>query len=107
MFGILFLYLIGKYFYKLAEENSQNKWLYAVLGIVIYYFGVFLGGFILGFIFLIADFDFDWDNNTLNNLIAIPFGFTADYLFYSILKKRWLTKIEIKDEIQDIGKEVD
>jgi glycopeptide antibiotics resistance protein len=104
MFGVLFLYFIGKYFFKLAEDNNQNKWLYAILSIVIFYVGSFFGGIVLGIIFLLFDFDYDWDNDKANSIIAIPFGFLADYLFYIILKKKWQSKIEIQDEIQDIGK---
>ncbi len=104
MFGILFLYFIGKYFYTLAEKNEQNKWLYAILAIVVFYAGTFIGGIILGIFLLLFGVDFDWENNQVANIIALPFGFLADYLFYIILKKRWKVSIEVEDEIQDIGK---
>jgi hypothetical protein len=104
MFGVLFLYFIGKYFFKLAEDNNQNKWLYAILSIIIFYVGSFFGGIFLGIIFLLIDFDFDWNDEKANSIIALPFGFLADYLFYIILKKKWQIKIKDIDEIQDIGK---
>ena len=34
MLGLLLIYFIGKYFYDLAAEFEKNKWLYAILGVV-------------------------------------------------------------------------
>ena len=107
MFGIIFLYYIGKYFYTLAEENEQNKWLYAILSIVVFYAGTFIGGIILAICLLIFGIDFDSIDDKAANIIALPFGFLADYLFYIILKKRWQVGIEVEDEIQDIGKNLE
>ena len=104
MLGIVFLYFIGKYFYKLAEEYNKNKWLFAILGVVVYYAGIFLGGIILGLLDVLIGFNFDWDNNLALGLIAIPFGMGSAYLFYYILKKQWKkTFVVVKDEIQEIG----
>lgn len=55
MLGLVFIYFIGKYFYKLVEEFGKSKWGFVILGVVLYYGGVFLGGIILGFLFLIWD----------------------------------------------------
>ncbi len=51
----LLIYFIGKYFYKLSEEYNQNKWLYAILGIVVYY----AAGICLGFVLALADLVFE------------------------------------------------
>lgn len=108
MIGILFIYLIGKYFYKLAEEYNQNKWLFAILSIVIYYVGTAIGGAIIGVLSLVCGFTVDWDNTILMSLIAIPFGFGTCWLFYYLLKKNWESKIQIEIEtIDDIGKNQD
>ena len=104
MFGILFLYFIGNYFYKLAADCNQNKWLYAVLSIIIFYIGTFIGGIVLGIFFLIIDYDYDWNNNSANSIIAIPFGFLADYLFYYMLNKKWQVDVSVEESIEDIGK---
>ena len=106
MFGILFIYFIGKYFYKLAEENQQNKWLFAILSIVIFYTGAFFGGIFLGIFFLMIDYDYDWNNDRTNSLIGLPFGFLADYLFYYILKKKWQVELKEEDNIENIGKNI-
>ena len=105
MLGLVFLYFIGKYFYKLAEKFNEKKWLYAILGIGVYYVGTFIGGIILGIIDGLTNIDFDWENDIALGLIALPFGIAATFIFYYILKKHWEKSIVFKeDEIQDIGK---
>lgn len=108
MLGIVFLYFIGKYFYKLAEQFDKNKWLFAILGVVIYYVGTFVGGAILGIMDGLLDIGFDWDNNLALGLVALPFGIGAAYLFYFLLKKQWEKSVVlVKDEIHDIGKRLE
>jgi MFS family permease len=106
MFGIVFIYFIWKYFADLAKKNKKGHFWYAVGGIVVYYLGTMLGGLILGIFFLLIDYNYDWDNNTMGNtLIAIPFGYLACYLYSYILKKKWEVEIKIEDSIDDIGSE--
>lgn len=108
MLGILLIYFIGRYFYRLAEEFNQNKWLYAILGIVTYYVGTFVGGIILAIFDEFLTMEINWENNFTLGLIALPFGIALTYLFYYLLKRKWEKSITIiKDEIQDIGKPVD
>lgn len=105
MLGILLIFFIGKYFYKLAEKFKQNKWLFAVLGVVVYYVGTFIGGVVLAVLDELLDLRIDWDNNFLLTLIAIPFGIGAAYLFYFIINKKWEKTIVLdENEIQNIGK---
>jgi len=108
MLGFLFIYLIGKYFYKLADEYKQNKWLFAILSIIVYYVGTAIGGLIIGSLSLLFGFTVDWDNQLLMSLIALPFGFGTCWLFYFLLKKNWESKAQISIEtIDDIGKDND
>ena len=88
----------------MAADNNQNKWLYAILSIAIFFIGTVLGAIILNVVFLIIDYNYDWDNDKANSIIAIPFGLLADYLFYYILNKKWQIAIEVNDDIDDIGK---
>lgn len=105
MLGILFIYFIGKYFYKLAEQFNKNKWLFAILGVVIYYVGTFVGGVVLGIMDGLLDLGFNWDNDMALGLVALPFGIASAYLFHFLLKKQWEKSVVIiEDEIQDIGK---
>ncbi|MFC4721276.1 hypothetical protein ACFO5O_03000 [Geojedonia litorea] len=105
MLGIILIYFIGKQFYTLAEDFNKNKWLYAILSVVIYYVAGFIFGTILAVLDLIFEWGIDWDNNFGLNLLGIPIGLLADWGFYYMLKKKWeQSTVLIKDEIQNIGK---
>ena len=106
MIGILIIFFIGKYFYKLAETFNQNKWVFAILGVISYYVGTLVGGFFLGLFDELLGLNVDWDNTLLLTFIAIPFGVGTAYLFYFILQKKWeKSYVEPENEIQDIGRE--
>ena len=106
MLGIIIIVIIGRQFFKLAEQYKQNKWLFGILGVVSYYVGAFIGGGILGVFDVVLDLGIDWDDNLLMSVIAIPFGIGSVALFYYLLKKNWSRRVIIEDvnEIQDIGK---
>jgi len=102
MFGLILIYWVGKYFYQLAEKYNQNKWLYAILGIVIYFVSQLLTGLFLGILDMIFGWNINWDNTAIN-LLGLPIGIGFSYLLYILLEKKW-KKEEVKiDSIQDIG----
>ncbi|MDO5969724.1 hypothetical protein Q4Q35_07880 [Flavivirga aquimarina] len=108
MLGLLLIYFIGKRFYDLSEEYSQNKWLYAILGIVIYYVGTFIVSIVLAVLIEFGIIDIDLENSFVIGLIALPFGIGAVYLFYILLEKKWKKAVVVvKDEISDIGKNIE
>jgi hypothetical protein len=47
MLGLVFIYFIGRYYYKLAENHNRSKWGFAVLGVATYYGGTFAAGALL------------------------------------------------------------
>ncbi|WP_274475706.1 hypothetical protein [Mangrovimonas aestuarii] len=103
MLGFVLIYWIGKYFYRLADQFNQKKWLFAILGVGFYYASMFVGGAILGFLDALFNWGVNWDNAFIG-LLAIPFGLSAVYLFYTLLKKKWEKSfVEEKDEIDQIG----
>lgn len=105
MLGLLLIFFIGKYFYELAQDFYKHRWLYAIIGIVVYYAAGGIFGVILGVIDMIFTLNIDWENAFGLNLLGIPIGLAACYGFYIILKKRWQNEVELaKDEIDDIGK---
>ncbi|MFD1163550.1 hypothetical protein [Hwangdonia seohaensis] len=105
MLGILLIYFIGKRFYDLSVDYQQNKWLYAILSVVVYYTGTFLAGLILGVLIALGIMDLDPENTFVISIITVPFGLGFVYLFYILLEKKWKkTVVVIKDEINDIGK---
>lgn len=90
MLGILLLYWIGKYFYKLAEEHNRSKWGFAVLGIITYYVGTFLFGIILGIVSELVSPGFvETINDILLGIIVLPFGILGCYIFYKLLENSW------------------
>jgi hypothetical protein len=102
MLGLVLLYWIGKYFYKLAEDYDKSKWGFAILGIVVYYAVSIV--FVTIIMLIFPKFS-DSSNDLIMSLIALPFGLLACYLFYYFLEKSWKdSKILDKDEIDNIGK---
>ncbi len=107
MLGLVLIYWIGKYFYVLAEKYNQNKWLYAILGVVIYYLGQIIFGVILAIFNEFLEFNINLDDVVIN-LLGIPIGGLACYGFYKILENNW-KKIQLQpiENIDDIGKDID
>lgn len=107
MLGILLIYFIGKRFYDLAFEFNQNKWLFAILSIVVYYAAGLVFGVIIAFLDILFDWGINWDNNLGLNLLGIPIGLIAVWGFYMILERKWKkSTVIIKNEIGDIGKKL-
>lgn len=105
MLGLLLLYWVGKYFYKLAEEYKKNKVGFAILGIVVYYGGSFFFGILIGFFIEIFNPGFiDTVDEMIFGLLMIPFGVLSCYTFYKIMEKTWKKNIEVID-LEDFGKE--
>jgi hypothetical protein len=104
MLGILFIYFIGKYFYDLAIFHKKSKWLFTIFGVISYYAGTLLGGFLLGLFSVLFSIEIDWNNNILISVLAIPFGVGTSYLVYILLKRKWSSEVKIEETIDTIGK---
>lgn len=106
MLGLVLLYWIGKYFYKLAEEYSKSKWGFTVLGIVSYYGGTLFFGFTFGIIAEIISFGYlDDFNDSVLGLLALPFGILSCYILYKYLEKTWKKEDpRNNNDIDEIGK---
>ncbi|WP_194767223.1 hypothetical protein [Tamlana sp. I1] len=105
MLGLVLLYWIGKYFYKLAEDYNKSKWGFAVLGIITYYGGIVLFSFITGIVMeLVSPGLIERFNDTLLGFAMLPFGILSCYLFYKYLEKKWYkNKPNVNDLIDEIG----
>jgi len=106
MLGILLLYWIGKYFYKLAEAHDKSKWGFTILGIVVYYAGIVVLGLILGIVLEIFALGyFETMNDIVLNLVALPVGILSCYLLYKYLDKTWEKNAPSKNNsIDEIGR---
>ncbi|WP_299126135.1 hypothetical protein [uncultured Winogradskyella sp.] len=90
MLGLLLLYWIGKYFYKLAEEYNKSKWGFSILGIAVYYAGIILASFTTGIVIgIFYPQMLENTNETVLGLFMLPFGILSCYLLYIILEKTW------------------
>ncbi|WP_338763454.1 hypothetical protein WAF17_19655 [Bernardetia sp. ABR2-2B] len=92
MLGFVFMYFIGKYFYELAQKANKTKsimWLFAVLGVISYYIGTFIGGVAIGFFAVIFDINLTYYPDFAVNLVGVPFGILMCWGFYMILKNVW------------------
>ena len=102
MFGLILLYWIGKYYYKLAEKYNRNKWLFVILGIAVYYLGMILFGIIIMSIAeMISPGYIDTSNEALFSIFMVPFGALSCYLIYNSLKNNW--KGDELDSVDEIG----
>jgi hypothetical protein len=91
--GFILIYFVGKAFAKLAEENDKHKWLYGILGVISYYGGSFLCGFIIGVFMEFGFLEFLYDlSDTMFGIVCIPFGVLICWGFYHFLKNRWGNK---------------
>ena len=102
MLGLLLIYFVGKKFYDLADNYDMHLWKNAIIGVVIYYAGTFIGGMILG----IIDGFFGTtitQNIITTSVIAIPFGVVACYFYYNYLEKKFKQKASKVESIDDIG----
>ena len=104
MLGFILIYFIGKQYYTLAEDRNMNKWLYAFIGVGIYYLGTILGATLVGFYLEIFGDGIDSISETALGIIGIPFGLLSVWGMHKILDKKWTDKkINIDQEIAQIG----
>ena len=93
MLQIVFLVLVGRAFYRLAEKYNKTKWAIVIMGIAAYFLGAFLGGFLLAVIFeLFSPGLLDSFPEQVIGLMAVPLGFLACWVGYRLLENKWSRK---------------
>ena len=103
MFGFVFVYFLGRYFYRLAEAHQRSKWGYAVLGVLFYYFSATL--VVIPYV-VYQEFvgnGYDEEQDQMLQLASIPVGLLGCYLLYQWLQRRWsnLPRFEEHGDILD------
>jgi hypothetical protein len=90
MLGLILIFFIGKSFFNLAKEHGRNKWLFGILGVVVYYGMTIIGGIIIGLIAAISGNEsiFELPDIVLG-LMGVPIGLLSVWLFHYILRKNW------------------
>lgn len=90
MLGLILLYFVGKAFYQLAHEHDRSPWGFAILGVVSYYAGLFIGGIIIAIAYeLFAEQSVESVNEILLSVMALPIGVLSCWGFYQLLKRSW------------------
>ncbi|MEZ4772635.1 MAG: hypothetical protein R3D00_05575 [Bacteroidia bacterium] len=102
MLGLALLYFIGKQYYELADDYDKSKWGYAILGVVSYYIGTFIGGILIAIAYeLWSSISIEQENSFIFNLIVLPFGILSCVALYQILKKNWEKNKTVEEDIID------
>lgn len=90
---------VGRSFYQLAENHQKSRWLFAILGVVSFYFGIFIGGIVLAFVYeLYLLRSMEDVNPILLTLMALPFGILTCWGLYRILSNQWSKKPSEKQD---------
>lgn len=112
MLGLLLIVFIGRWFSKLAFDYDRNRWAFAILGVVTYYAGTLIFGFLLGIIIAATgNIDFLTDTNTfLISLMAIPFGIGSCVALYYGLRSYWkknpiVSQTDLLDSTSNVKKD--
>lgn len=100
MLGIVILFSIGSYFYKLAEKFNKNKWLYGILGVVVYFVGTTLTAGMIGIIMGLINVDVTDKLARAIGYATIPIGFLLTFVLYKILKPNWEEEYKRKQIIE-------
>lgn len=102
MLGLLLIYFIGKNYMKLAEQFAKSKWLFAVLGVISYYVGAFVGGFIVAIIIAYTNPEFiENSSEYVWSFISLPFGIESTIGLYHLLKRSWSKNVQPNIEVLD------
>lgn len=107
MLGLFLLYFIGKNFYNLAADHGRSEWGFAILGVVAYYVGTFIGGIVLVIAFeLLSSTSIESMSDMAIGFMALPFGILSCVGLHYLLKGIWTKKPGFDPSIIDeIGRE--
>jgi uncharacterized membrane protein YeiB len=107
MVGLLLMFFIARAFSELAFENNKSRWGYGILGVLIYYFGTFIGGFIIGIAGIIFGTNIaDESSKIVLTLVCVPFGLLLCWGYYKLLGNYWNNKRRILNNEPSDGEPV-
>lgn len=97
----IFLFYVGFYFYRLAENHEKNKWLFALIGIATYFLSLIIYPLYLRFFIGDEIEDFDITSISLKSFLI---GLIIVFLLFQLLSIIWSRKKKVnKKEIDKIG----
>src|SRR5687768_11217669 len=90
MLGLVLLYFAGKAYYDLAATHGKSKWTFAIIGVVSYYAGLFIGGIGVGVVYeVVSPGSLEETNEMWLGVIAIPLGILTCWGLYKMLQSNW------------------
>lgn len=109
MLLILFIYWIWKGFTNLALEYDKNKWGYFAIGIISYYAGTLLAGFVVGLLSVFIGGLDSIDDSSFSsagwNILFVLCGVLTCYGVYKLLEHKGQKEklLQKKEGIESIG----
>lgn len=98
----IFIFYIGFYFYRLAENHKKNKWLFSAVGIATYYVGTIIYTLFLKLYHKEEISDFDFVSITIKSFLI---GLLSVFFLFQLLSFIWSRKKKVKAKrIDKIGK---
>lgn len=90
MLGLILIFFIGKAFFSLAKTHNRNKWLFAVLGVIVYYGMSFIGATAIVLIAVAVGNEGILNYpDALIGIMGVPIGLLAVWGFHYLLRKNW------------------
>jgi len=90
MLGLLLIFFIGKGFFNLAKKHERNKWLFAVLGVIVYYGMGIIGAMVIVSVALALGHDGILNfSDAMLGFMGIPIGLLAVWGFHYMLRRNW------------------
>ncbi|SOE20166.1 hypothetical protein SAMN06298216_0664 [Spirosomataceae bacterium TFI 002] len=109
MLGIFIIYWIGKRYYALAYDYEKSPWLYAILGVAIYYVSQFIVGITIGFTLPDLVSNDSGSSFSTISILGVLGGVLVWWVVYELIKRNWEKKYFAEyqnisdDEIEQIG----
>lgn len=97
----IFLFYVGFYFYRLAENHQKNKWLFAIIGIITYLLFLFIYPLYLRLFYKEEILDI---NLVLVSLKSFLIALISLFILFQVLSFMWNKKEKVNNqEINTIG----
>ncbi|WP_439128471.1 hypothetical protein [Polaribacter sp.] len=97
----IFLFYVGFYFYRLAENHQKNKWLFAIIGIITYLLSLFIYPLYLRLFYKEEILDI---NLVLVSLKSFLIALISLFILFQVLSFMWNKKEKVNNqEINTIG----
>lgn len=82
---------MARQFYNLAFDHNKNKWLWAILSIVIFYGAQFIASliYIIGFVGIDNELQTWSKHYTINLLVSVLASIATAFFLYRYLKNKW------------------